>query len=172
MLDEFDDQAVPPSWATARGSDGDGTSRHRFAVARLVSRVYRTASAPLRADMLACLLRPLGTLSLVAVASGAFARLLQRDGGVPDTVPMEDVARYSSQQILELARFVHEVNPEALQQLGGLLANNAMGVTALSASALVLLYGKLRPASTPFSVVTALPDESSDRTGPGVARQP
>ena len=85
---------------------------------------------------------------------------------------MEDVARYSSQQILELARFVHEVNPEALQQLGGLLANNAMGVTALSASALVLLYGKLRPASTPFSVVTALPDESSDRTGPGVARQP
>lgn len=154
MLDEFDDQAVPPQRARAFASSGDRASRHRIAVARLVSRVYRTASAPLRADMLACLLRPLGTLSLVAVASGAFARLLQRDGGAPDKVSMEEVARYSSQQVLELARFVYEVNPEALQQLAALLINNAVGVTALSTSALVLLYGKLRPAPVPSSIVS------------------
>ena len=172
MLDEFDGPAGLSRWATSPGSDRDGTARHRFVLAKLVSRVYRNASEPLRTRMLACLLRPLGMLSLVAVASGAFARLLQRDGGVPDEVSMEDVSRYSSQQILELARFVHEVNPEALEQLGGLVANNAMGITALSASALVLLYGKLRHASAPLSVGTELPGEPPDQAESGVARQP
>jgi len=116
-----------------------------------VSRIYRSASAPLRADMLACLLRPLGTLSLVAVASGAFARLLQRDGVAPDRVPVEDVARYSSAQILELARFVHEVDPDTLEQLAALLTDGTLGVTALSASALVLLYRRFRSASAASS---------------------
>ena len=82
-----------------------------FELARLVSRVYRYANAPLRADMLACLLRPLGTLSLVGVASGAFATLLQRDGAIPGLIPVEMAARYSSEQIFELALFVHDVNP-------------------------------------------------------------
>ena len=172
MHDEFDDQAGPMNWATSPGSPSDRMTGHRFSVARLVSRVYGTASEPLRADILACLLRPLGTLSLVAVASGAFARLLQRDGGAPDKVPMDEVARYSNQQILELARFVHEVSPEALQQLGGLLANNAVGVTALE---------RIRPRLAVRQVASCFgtgvdrlgePDEPLNRIEPGVARRP
>jgi hypothetical protein len=128
---------------------GDAIARHRTAAARLVSRVYRNANAPLRADMLACLLRPLGTLSLVAVASGAFATLLQREDAAPGRVPMDMVARYSSEQILELARYVHEVNPETLEQLAALLTDSTLGATALSASALVLLYRRLRSAPAP-----------------------
>ena len=119
------------------------------AAARLVSRIYRDANAPLRAEMLACLLRPLGTLSLVAVASGAFATLLQRDGAARVTIPLEMAARYSSEQILELTLFVHEVNPGALEQLTALLSVGATGAVALSASALVLLCRRLGLAPAP-----------------------
>ncbi|HSQ71605.1 MAG TPA: hypothetical protein VLM87_04220 [Rubrivivax sp.] len=122
-------------------------------VARLVSRVYRHANAPLRADMLACLLRPLGTLSLVGVASGAFATLLQHDGAIAGPIPVELAARFSSDQIRELALFVHEVSPGVLAHLTELLSDGAMGAAALSASALILLYRRLRftpePAPSP-----------------------
>ena len=114
------------------------------AAARLVSRIYRHAGAPLRAEMLACLLRPLGALSLVGVAAGAFAPLLQRDGAAPGTIPLELAARYSSDQVLELTLFVHEVHPGVLAQLTTLLGDGAIGAAALSASALVVLYRRLR----------------------------
>lgn len=136
----------------APASQGDAFARRRTAVARLVTRVYRHANAPLRADMLACLLRPLGTLSLVGVASGAFAVLLERDGAAPVRVPIELAVRFSSDQILELAQFVHEVSPGTLDQLVTLLADGALGATALSASALVLLYRKLRGTPRPSPV--------------------
>ena len=149
MKDEFDDPVHPSQQPTLPASVGDAMACHRIAAARLVSRVYRSASEPLRADMLACLLRPLGTLSLVAVASGAFARLLQRDGAALERVRVEDAAGFSSQQILELARFVHEVDPATLEQLAALLNDSTLGVTALSASALVLFYRRLRSGSPP-----------------------
>jgi hypothetical protein len=147
MLDEFDDLSLPACAPGAPRSRGDAIARHRHAAARLVSRVYRGASASLRADMLSCLLRPLGTLGLAAVASGAFAGLLQRGGAVPDSVSLDDVSRYSSDQIRELALFVHEVDPAAIQHIGNLLSHHPMTVTALSASALVLMYRRWRPAS-------------------------
>ena len=103
-----------PSTASA---DGHAESRRRSAIAKVVSRVYRDANDALRADILTHLLRPLGALGLVAVASGAFAQLMRRDGLVPDPVSAEDMLRYSSEQILELTLFAHEVNPDALQPL-------------------------------------------------------
>jgi hypothetical protein len=48
--------------------------------------------------------------------------------------------------VLELARFVQDVSPQTLEQLSGLLASNAVGVAALSASALMLLYRRSHPA--------------------------
>jgi hypothetical protein len=151
MLDEFDDPMRPAPVLAPRDAAPDATPRHRFAAARLVSRVYRTANEALRADMLACLLRPLGTLSLVAVASGAFARMLQSSGTAPDRVRVDEAAQYSSDQILELAVFVQEASPDAMQQVAALLAQHPMSATALSASALLVLYRKLRavPADPP-----------------------
>ena len=162
MADEFDDIGVPAHQQPVRRSERDAITRQRFPVARLVSRAYRTASKPLQARMLACLLRPLGTLSLVAVASGAFGRFLHRDPATPDTSATEEVARYSSGQVLELARFVHEVNPETLEQLVGLLADNTMGVAALSASAIVLLYHRMRPLADRSSRPSGLPVDQVD----------
>jgi hypothetical protein len=116
-MDEFEDVTFMARLPSTHSADGHAESRRRSAIAKVVSRVYRVANDALRADILTHLLRPLGALGLVAVASGAFAQLMRRDGLVPDPVSAEDMLRYSSEQILELTLFVHEVNPDALQPL-------------------------------------------------------
>jgi hypothetical protein len=52
-----------------------------------------------------------GSLALAAVASGAFSTFLLRG------VTLDDVARITADQPVELARFVDRVNPDVLQQL-------------------------------------------------------
>jgi hypothetical protein len=146
-MDEFDDVAFVARLPMTPMADGSANSRKRSAIAKVVSRVYRAGNDTLRADMLTHLLRPLGVLGLVAVASGAFAGLVRRDGLVPDTISAEDMVRYSSEQIRELTMFVHEVNPEALQPLIEQLAQNAMGIAALSTAALVMLLRSSRGRS-------------------------
>ncbi len=146
-MDEFEDVAFVARLPATPTADGNANSRHRAAIAKLVSRVYRAANDALRADMLAHLLRPLGLLGLIAVASGAFARLVRRDGLVPDTIAAEDIVRYSSEQIRELTLFVCEVNPDALQPFVEHLAQNGTGIAALSTAALVLLHRSSRRRS-------------------------
>jgi hypothetical protein len=138
-MDEFEEVASIARPTTTPGTDGNALSRRRNAMAKVVSSVYRSASDALRADMLKRLLRPLGVLGLAAVASGAFARLVRRDGLPPDTISAEDLVRYSSEQIRELTVFVHEVNPDALQALVEELTRNGVGLAALSTAALLML---------------------------------
>ena len=111
--------------------------------------------------MLAHLLRPLGVLGLVAVASGAFARLVRRDGLVPDTIAAEDIVRYSSEQIRELTLFVCDVNPDALQPFVEQLAQNGIGIAALSTAALVMLH---RSSRRTIALCRARPHPLSRRT--------
>jgi hypothetical protein len=172
MMDEFDDIGAFAQGEPARRPGRGVITRQRFPVARLVSRAYRTASEPLQARMLACLLRPLGTLSLAAVASGAFGRFVHRDRATLATSAMDEVARYSSEQVLELARFVHEVNPETLQQLVGLLADNPMGAAALSTSAIVLLYRRMRALVNPLSCLRGLPADQVELNSPSTRSMP
>jgi hypothetical protein len=138
VLDEFDDdlevEEVPNS-----GEHRVVEPAVRPRVARLVSRLYGAAGAPLRTRMLACLVQPLGSLGLVAVASGAFAQLLYRRGDAGVGIPIGDLAGYSNDQIFELARFVEQVSPDAIQQVAGLLADNPVGVSAFSAAVAILL---------------------------------
>jgi hypothetical protein len=84
----------------------------RSRAARLASRLYAGASVVQRSRIVVTLLRPLGPLALVAVASGAFAGLLNRASA-----------------------------PDALQQVAGAIAENPFGVSAFGAAAAVLLAG-------------------------------
>lgn len=144
MLDEFDDLSHSSHPYMAQRPPADAAAQHRFTAPRLISRVYRTANVPLRADMLSCLLRPLGMLSLVAVASGAFARLLQHNGTAPEQVALDEVGRFSSSHVFELAQFVQEESPQTLQQVATLLIQDAASLPALSVSAVFLLYRSLQ----------------------------
>jgi hypothetical protein len=143
MSDEFDEildlslRATHPRPAETSGA------KAVVAAPRLVARLYTAANAPLRARLLACLMRPLGPLGVAGVAAGAFAGFLGRRGVAPTHIDLEGVARVSSEEVLELARFVEQVSPEALQHFAGLVSASQLGLATFSASALVLLYRAL-----------------------------
>jgi len=134
MSDEFDD-LPDPATLTRPGPPMHPAPSPRALVPRLVSRLYAVADPALRARLLGCLLAPLGTLGVAGIAAGAFAGLLRRSG----PLPAEEAAGYTSDQILELARFVEQVSPQALQQAAELLATNPVGLAAFGASAAMLL---------------------------------
>lgn len=144
MSDEFDDALDAEVLRQRATTPATANRQARPLAARLVSRLYAGASTPLRVGMLACLLRPLSPLGLVAVASGAFAGFLHRGGDRGARVMLEDAGRYSNEQIFELARFVEQVSPDALQQLGNLISANPVGTAAFSVSAAMLLLRYLR----------------------------
>jgi hypothetical protein len=96
--------------------------------------------------MLACLLRPLGTLATVGVAAGAFGGFLYRGGADGARAAMSDVARFTNEQVHELARFAAQVSPAAVQELARLIADRPVGMAAFSASAALLLMQALHQA--------------------------
>jgi hypothetical protein len=113
----------------------------RSRAARLAARLYAGASVVQRSRIVVTLLRPLGPLALVAVASGAFAGLLNRASALGSALPIDDLAGFTREQVFELARFVEQVSPDALQQVAGAIAENPFGVSAFGAAAAVLLAG-------------------------------
>lgn len=138
MLDEFEDATWPAKPADSKAEDKPDP------VPRLISRIYAGSDAPLRVQVLQRLLDPLGTLGLAAIAAGAFAGFLQRRGAEGLRVSIDDASRFSSDQIAELVRFVGQVSPESIQSIVGTFADNPVGVTAFSASAISLLLRALR----------------------------
>lgn len=144
MSDEFDD-AIDPI-ATSAPAVPSVAAEGR--AARLMARLYGSANLALRTRLVACLVRPLGSLGVAAVAAGAFTVVLTRRGAGGLGVAMSDVAEFSKEQVAELARFVEQVSPEALQQAAGLVYDNPIGVGAFTASVALLLALELRRAST------------------------
>ena len=116
----------------------------RSRAARLASRLYAGAGAVQRSRIVVTLLRPLGPLALVAVASGAFAGLLDRVSALGTTLPIDELANFTRDQVFELARFVEQVSPDALQQVAGAVGDNPFGVSTLGAAAAVLLANAVR----------------------------
>ncbi|SPJ16081.1 hypothetical protein SBBP2_1830007 [Burkholderiales bacterium] len=138
MTDEFDDALdLVPSAVDRRPRVMAGTETTNN-IPELVSDVYDKAPAPLRTKLLECLLGPVGPLALVAIATGAFGHLLYRlrQDGMP--ISLDDAARITSNHVLELARFVEQSSPDALLQLGSLIADSPIGVATMSGSALLL----------------------------------
>ena len=144
MSDEFDD-AIDP---IAKSGAGAPVTTAPDRAARLLGRLYGSANLALRTRLVACLLRPLGSLGVAAVAAGAFTVVLSRRSAGGLGVAMADVAEFSRDQVAELARFVEQVSPEALQQAAGLVFENSVGVGAFTASVALLLVLELRRAST------------------------
>jgi len=116
----------------------------RSRAARLASRLYDGASAVQRSRIVVTLLRPLGPLAIVAVASGAFAKLLTHVNALGSTLPIDELGNFTREQVFELARFVEQVSPDALQQVAGTIVENPFGVSAFGAAAAVLLASAVR----------------------------
>jgi hypothetical protein len=126
---------------------------------RLVSEVFRDSAPPLRARLLEQLLRPVRRLGLAAVAAGAFALFLHPQRWRAWGVSVEDAMRFSGEQVLELARFVEQVEPEALARLVRALAEGGHSLPVLGGSLLWLALQRTR--SSPAGGRPAPPAEAS-----------
>ena len=107
-------------------------------IPELIANAYDAAISPVRAELIECLLEPVGPLGLVAIAAGAFGVFLHRGGYKRLVVSLDDAARISANQILELARYVEQCNPHTLQQIASLLAASPVGTAGLGGSAVLL----------------------------------
>jgi hypothetical protein len=138
MSDEFDDLHLQ-STSRARPQRNHGQSvLQRGRVPELIADVYRSATAPLRAKLLECLLLPIGPLGLVVIAAGAFGEFLHRGNAMRLPVSPEDASRISADQMLELARYVEQSSPETFQRIASVLADHPMGMAGLGGSVLLM----------------------------------
>ncbi len=113
-------------------------------LSELVGRVYATAPPVEKTRLVAHLMKPLGILSLVAVANGVFASIRFR--GVSNDFPLsvDDVQRVQARDVIALASHAQQVSMEAVNGLGQLLA--ASPAMLSSAAALLLVQILMRQA--------------------------
>lgn len=111
----------------------------RTSVAALLATLYRQAAPAQRADLLSQLLRPVGPLALVAIAAGAFGRLLPSSRWEAVHPSAEDVQQFSPQQVYELVRYVEQKSPELLAQLPQLVADPRLWLGSATGALLLLL---------------------------------
>lgn len=176
MSDEFDDVFDGRQPRGRRGGPDVPGPDHPPAVPRLVSRLYRHAGEPLRARILRCLIRPLGPLGLAAIASGAFLEFLHRSGERGTEMSLDSLGRYTNDQVFELARFVQQVSPEAIQQVTSLFSDTPVGSAAFTAAATMLLArlamgaASGRTRSSPAGADAGPPSEPGDVAGADAGR--
>ena len=170
MSDEFDDALDPTLRHRDTRAPEAASARHPALASRLISRLYVAANRPLRVKLLACLLRPLSPLGMVAIAAGAFGGFLHRGDTEGLKIVIDDVARFSKEQIGELGRFVEQVSPEALQSFASLILDNPVGIAAFSASAALLLLRGLQHSTGVKPMPATEPGNESSRRDRGVTR--
>ena len=114
----------------------------------LVAALYDEAPAPLRQRLLNHLLGPVGPLALVAVAAGAFARLLPSGRWSSVQVQLDDVLNIGPDQVLALASYVEQKSPELLWRLPEILAASPVMLSTLSGALLLVALRARRRAAT------------------------
>jgi hypothetical protein len=119
-------------------------------LAQLVGTVYETAPAPLQVRLLEQLLRPVGVLSLIAIANGIFAKIHFR-GAWPDAaLHPADVQTVRSSDVVALVEHTMQTSGEALNGLARLLIGSPSLVGSGAATvlmALLLQRGQRRRAT-------------------------
>jgi hypothetical protein len=115
-----------------------GEPMHDPSVPVLVAALYDEAPPPLRQRLLNHLLRPLGPLALVAVAAGAFARLLPPERWSSAQVQLDDVWTIRPDQVLDLALYVEQKAPEMLWRLPEIMASSPVMLSTLSGALLLV----------------------------------
>ena len=93
-------------------------------VAELVGQVYQEAPAVVRSRLIEHLLKPLGILSLVAVANGVFAKISLGSGWSHLKIRPEDAQRVSVSDVVALAHHVQQVSVQAVEGLAQIVARS------------------------------------------------
>lgn len=106
-------------------------------IAQLISQVYESAPPVMRKRLVEHLLRPLGVLSLVAVANGIFAKIRFHSEWQHLQDRLDDAQNVRASDVIALADHVQQVSAEAVNGLAQMLA--ASPLMAGSAATAVLV---------------------------------
>ena len=109
------------------------------AIPRLVADVYTIAPEAERGRLIEQLLRPLGVLSLVAVAGGVFAKIRFQSGWRDLNVRIEDIQNIRPADVAALVEHAQQVSVEAVDGLAQMLTSSPV----LSGSAAAVLLATL-----------------------------
>jgi hypothetical protein len=98
----------------------------------LVAAVFEAAPPPERKRLLELLIRPLGLLSLAAVANGIFAKMGLRSNWTSISIQAEDVSSVQRDDVMALALHVQQMGAHAFDGMRTVLTNSPalMGSTA------------------------------------------
>jgi hypothetical protein len=108
-------------------------------IARLVGQVYEAAPATERRRLLEHLMRPLGVLSLLAVADGIFAKIRFRSGWPDLHVRLEDAQNVQASDVITLVSYVQQVSVRAVDGLADMLAASPVMTGSAAAALLITL---------------------------------
>jgi hypothetical protein len=133
-----------PGAPAAGGANPRGRESEGIAIPELVGQVFEAAPAIERSRLLEQLMRPLGVLSLVAIAGGVFASLRFRGGWQDFHVRLDDAQRINASDVIALVDHVQQVSVEAVDGLAQTLA--ASPIMAGSAAAALLVTVLLQRA--------------------------
>jgi hypothetical protein len=125
-------------------ADEAGSRARNAAIPQLVAEVYEAATAVERSRLIAQLLRPLGALSLVAVADGIFAKIRFRSGWQDLNIRLEDLQNVRASHVVALVDHAQQVSVEAVDGLAQLLT--ASPLLSGSAAAVLLVSALVQRA--------------------------
>jgi hypothetical protein len=109
------------------------------AIAQLVGQVYELAPPAERRRLLEHLIKPLGVLSLVAVANGIFASIRFRSGWPDLHVRVEDAQNVQARDVITLVNYVQQVSVHAVDSLAHLLAASPVMTGSAATTLLITL---------------------------------
>lgn len=106
-------------------------------LSELVGRVYAAAPPVEKTRLVAHLMRPLGILSLVAVANGVFASIRFRGASIDFPVGIEDVKNVQTSDVIALASYAQQVSMQAVDGLTQVLTTSPAMMSTAAALLLV-----------------------------------
>jgi hypothetical protein len=129
---------TPLNTSTAPTTTGEAVGQARdISIPQLVAEVYEAAPDAERGRLLEQLLRPLGVLSLVAIADGIFAKIRLRSGWQSLNVRLDDLQNVRAAHVVALVDHAQQVSVETVDGLAQMLA--ASSVLSGSAAAALLI---------------------------------
>ncbi|HOZ62801.1 MAG TPA: hypothetical protein PK497_00250 [Burkholderiaceae bacterium] len=116
-------------------------------LAQLVGQVYETAPNTERKRLVEHLMKPLGILSLAAVANGIFVKIRFKGGWSDVPARMDDsqgVPGVQVSDVIDLANFAQQVSSDAIGGLAHMLASSPVMTSSVAAALLVKIVLRRR----------------------------
>jgi hypothetical protein len=116
-------------------------------LAQLVGQVYETAPNTERKRLVEHLMKPLGILSLAAVANGIFVKIRFKGGWSDVPARMDDLQGAQGVQVsdvIDLANFAQQVSSDAIGGVAHMLASSPVMASSVAAALLVKIVLRRR----------------------------